>query len=119
VWLEMRNGVTIYLLMTVAVLRGYNLYAHVEDAKPTITPIKSPMGLYFDEIGNVFFYPTQWNILSYVDLKPTQRFWKQVKRHQSQIVVYCNKVKNAAWYSLTGCEIFIPYIGTKPDTLNS
>jgi hypothetical protein len=65
------------------------------------------------EIGTVFFYPTQWKIVSYVDLKLTQRLWKQFKTHQSQIAVYCNKVKNATWYSLTDCDSFNPYIKTK------
>jgi hypothetical protein len=67
--------------MIVAILRGYYLYTDAEDAKPTITPIESPTGLYFDEKGSVFFYPTQWKMVSYVDLKPTQRLWKQFKTH--------------------------------------
>jgi hypothetical protein len=100
--------------MTVAVLRGYYSYTDAEDAKPTITPIKSLAGLYFDEIGSVFFYPMQWKIVSYMDLKPTQRLWRQVKPHQSQIAVYCNRVKNATWYALTDCSSFTPYIKTKP-----
>jgi hypothetical protein len=97
--------------MTVAVLRGY--YSGAEDAKSTITPIESLTGLYFDEIGSVFFYPMQWKIVSYVDLKPTQRLWRQFKTHQSQIADYCNKVKNATWYALTDCSSFTPYIKTK------
>jgi hypothetical protein len=99
--------------MTVAILRGYYLYTDAEDAKPTITAIESSAGLYFDEIGSVFFYPTQWKIVSYVGLKPTQRLWRQVKTHQSQIAVYCYKVKNATWYSLTDCSSFTPYIKTE------
>ena len=98
--------------MTVAVLKGYYLYTYAEDTKPTITSIEFSAGLYFDEIGNIFFYPTQWKIVSYVDLKPTQRLWKQVKKHQSQIAIYC-EVKNATWYPLTDCSSFTPYIRTK------
>ena len=109
----MRSWVTIYLWVAVAVLKGYDLYTRAEDAKPTITPIESSAGLYFDEIGNVFFYPTQWKIVSYVDLKPTQRLWKQVKTHQSQIAMYCEKVKNTTWYPLTDCSGFTPYLRTK------
>jgi hypothetical protein len=51
--------------------------------------------------------------VSYVDLKPTQRLWKQVKSHQSQISNFCNKVKNVTWYPMTDCESFTPYIRTK------
>jgi len=108
----MRNGIAIYLL-TVAILKGHYLYTFAEDIKPTITPIESSTGLYFDEIGNILFYPTQWKIVSYVDIKPIQRLWRQVKTHQSQIATYCEKFKNATWYPLTDCSSFTPYIRTK------
>jgi hypothetical protein len=75
-------------------LAWYYSYAYAEDTKPTITLVESSTGLYFDEIGNVFFYPTQWKIVSYVDLKPTQRLWKQVKTHQFQIFNYSTKIWN-------------------------
>jgi hypothetical protein len=88
----MRNGITIYLVITVTILRGYYLYKEAEDAIPTITQIKSSTDIYFDEIESIYFYPTQWKIVSYVDLKPTQRLWTQVKTHQSQIAGFCNKV---------------------------
>jgi hypothetical protein len=101
-----------YLLMTVSILAWCYSHTFAEDTKPTITPIEST-GIYFDEIGNVFFYPTRWKIVSYVDLKPTQRLWKQVKIHQFQILNYCNKVQNTTWYQMTDCSGFTPYIRTK------
>jgi hypothetical protein len=48
--------------------------------------------------------------VSYVNLKPTQTLWKQVKVYQSQIVNYCVKIQNAAWYPLTDCRAFTPYV---------
>jgi len=104
------SRVTIYLLMNVDILKGYYLYTNAEDTKPTITSIESSTGLYFYEIGNIFFCPMQWKIVSYVDLKPTQRLWKQVKTHQSQIAIYC-KAKNATRYPLTDGSSFTPYEG--------
>ena len=90
------------------------LYVSVrEDLKPTVTPIESHTGLYFDEIRQIFFYPTQWKVVSYVNLKPTPFLWKQVKAHQLQIVNYCLKIHNATLYSLTDCRAFIPYIRSK------
>jgi len=80
--------------------------------KPTIAWIDSPTGLYFDEMGQIFFYPTQWKTVSYVNLKPTQTLWKQVKAHQLQIVNYCIKIQNTTWYPLTDCRAFAPYIRT-------
>jgi hypothetical protein len=106
----MKRGVANYLLVAVTILYSYT---YAEDAKPLITSIESQAGLYFDEVGNIFFYPTQWKIISYVDLKPTHRLWKQVKTHQVQIANYCKRVQNATWYQLTECSSFTPYIRTK------
>jgi hypothetical protein len=78
--------------------------------KPTIASIDSPTGLYFDEMGQILFYPTQWKVVSYVNLKPTQMLWKQVKENPLQIVNYCIKIHNATWYPLTDCCAFTPYI---------
>jgi len=35
-----------------------------EEFKPSITPIEPHTGLYFDEIGQIFFYPTLWKVVS-------------------------------------------------------
>ena len=71
------------------------MFPCTEELKPTVTPIESHTGLYFDEIGQIFFYPTQWKVVSYVNLKPTPFLWKQVKAHQLQIVNYCFRIQNA------------------------
>jgi hypothetical protein len=102
-----------YLLMTLAVTTWCCTCTYTEEVKPNIVSIDSRAGLYFDEIGHVFFYPTQWKIISYVNLRPTQLLWKQVKAQQSQIVNYCNKIHNATWYPLTDCRAFTPYIRSK------
>jgi hypothetical protein len=51
--------------------------------------------------------------VSYVNLKPTQMLWKQVKSQESQIVNYCNIIHNSTWYSLTDCRALTPYINSK------
>jgi hypothetical protein len=89
------------------------MFTSAEEVKPTLGSIDSHAGLYFDEMGQVFFHPTQWKIVSYVNLRPTQLLWKQVKAQQSQIVNYCNKIHNATWYPLTDCRAFTPYIRSK------
>ena len=89
------------------------MFPCAEDLKPTVSPIESHAGLYFDEIGQIFFYPTQWKVVSYVNLKPTQLLWKQGKAHQLQIMNYCLKIHNTTWYSLTDCRAFTPYIRSK------
>jgi hypothetical protein len=114
-WQDRKHGVAFYLLMTVSILAWYYSHTYAEDTKPAITPVESSTGIYFDEIGNVFFYPTRWKILSYVVLKHTQRLWKQVKTHQFQILNYCNKVQNTTWYPMTDCSVLLPTYGQKPD----
>ena len=73
------------LLMTLAIIAWCCTLTGAEEVKPTITSIDSHAGLYFDEMGQVFFYPTEWKVVSYVNLKPTQMLWRQVKAQQSQI----------------------------------
>jgi hypothetical protein len=80
--------------------------------KPTIASIDSPSGLYFDEMGQTFFYPTLWKVVSYVNLKHAQLLWKQVKAHQLRIV-NCIEIHNRTWYPLTDCRAFTPYIRSK------
>lgn len=80
-----------YLLMT---LISINIFTCAEEVKLTVASIDSPLGLYFEEIGQLFFYTTQWEVASYVNLKPSQLVWKQVKAHQLQIVNYCVKIHN-------------------------
>ena len=84
--------------------------AEEEKPKPSIKVTDSSTGLYFDEIGQIFFYPSQWKVVSYVNLKPTQLLWKQVKAHQLHITNYRMEIQNATWYSLTDCRAFTPYV---------
>jgi hypothetical protein len=67
------------------------MFPCMEEMKPTVTPIESRTGLYFDEVGQIFFYRTQWKVVCYVNFRPTQLLWKQVKAHHLQIVNYCLK----------------------------
>jgi hypothetical protein len=74
------------------------IYIYTEKVNPTTTQINSQAGLYFDEMGQILFYTTQWKIVSYADLKPVQLQWRQVKDHQMKIVECCSEVKNETWY---------------------
>jgi hypothetical protein len=96
--------------MTLVIVTWCCEFTRAEELKPTIASIESRVGLYFGEFGQLFFYPTQWKVVSYVNLKPTQMLCKQVKSQQSQIVNYCNKIHNVTWYSLIECRPFTPYI---------
>jgi len=88
-----------YWIITAATIRWHCTFPCAEELKPTVTPTESHTGLYFEEIGRrIFFYPTQWNVLIYVNIKPTQLLWKQVKAHKLQTVNYCLQIHSATWY---------------------
>jgi len=74
--------------MTLVIIKGCCIFICAEEVKPTIASIDSHTGLYFDEMGQIFFYPIQWKLVRYMNFKP-QMSWKQVKAHQLQIVNYC------------------------------
>jgi len=46
-----------YWIMTVATIGWHCMFPCAEEIKPTVTPIESHMGLYFDKIGQIFFLP--------------------------------------------------------------
>ena len=99
--------------IAVAIIQWCCVRAEDINLKPSVKAIDSTAGLYFDEMGQIFFYPTQWKVVSYVDLKPTQVLWKQGTAHQLQISDYCVKIQNATWYPLTDCHAFVTYIRSK------
>ena len=99
--------------IAVAIIQWCCIRAEDINLEPSVKAIDSTAGLYFDEMGQIFFCPTQWKVVSYVDLKPTQVLWKQGKAHQLQISDYCVKIQNAARYPLTDCHAFVTYIRSK------
>jgi hypothetical protein len=102
-----------YWIITITTVGWHYIFPYVEEVKLTITQIESETGPYFDELGQICFYPTQWKVVSYMNLKPTLLLWRQVKAHQSQIVNNYLTVSDSTWYALTDCCIFILYIRSK------
>jgi hypothetical protein len=75
--------------------------------------IPSTSGIYYDEIGTVYLYPTKWKVISYVNLSPHGDLWKATKMIQGKIVEYCSKIKSREWYYLTDCRASLPYFEAK------
>jgi hypothetical protein len=75
--------------------------------------IKSKTGIYFNEMGIMFFYPTKWRVVIYVDLEPTLELWVQTKAHHMKIRNFCKKIKDKDWYSSTDCIAFDEYMKSK------
>jgi hypothetical protein len=79
----------------------------------TIDKVESKAGVYFDEMGTVFFYPMKWKVVTYSNLEPTRELWKQTKIHQRKVSDFCQKVRNKTWYHYTDCAAFGQYMRSK------
>lgn len=78
-----------------------------------VKEVKSKTGLYFDEIGTISFYPTQWRVVTYINLTPSKELWKNTKNHFSRVKDYCKKQESQPWYHLTDCQNFGQYMVSK------
>ena len=93
---------------------GISLFLYCECLKPELVEvITSETGIYFDEVGQISFYPMTWKVVSYIDLKPTRDLWRKVKEHQKRVSNYCHGLERAPWYHLTDCNSFKAYINQK------
>lgn len=78
-----------------------------------ITQISSNTGVYFDNIGSVYFYPTEWSLITYLDLRPVKDLWKQTKERVTTLNEMCNRLRNETWYVYTDCKPSAPYFQSK------
>ena len=79
----------------------------------TIDEVESKTGIYFDEMGTIFFYPMKWKVVTYINLEPTRELWKQTKIHQRKVTDFCQKIRNKNWYHYTDCAAFGQYMRSK------
>lgn len=78
-----------------------------------VTTISSKTGIYFDHIGFVYFYPSEWSLVTYVDLNPIRDLWKNTKAQFVNLMNLCESVKNESWYPYTDCKPSISYFQSK------
>lgn len=78
-----------------------------------ITQITSQTGVYFDNIGGVYFFPTEWSLVTYVDLRPVKELWKQTKERIVSLSEMCNRLSNETWFIYTDCRPSAPYFQSK------
>jgi hypothetical protein len=85
----------------------------------TINKVESKTGVYFDKVGTVFFYPTKWKIVTYINLEPTRELWRQTKSQQRKANEFCQKIKNRNWYRHTDCASFKQYVISKSNYIDN
>jgi hypothetical protein len=78
-----------------------------------ITQITSQTGVYFDNIGVVYFFPAEWSLVTYVDLRPVKDLWKQTKERIVRLSEMCNRLSNETWFIYTDCIPSAPYFQSK------
>jgi hypothetical protein len=99
---------------------GISLLLCCECVKPELVEVvTSETGIYFDEIGQISFYPMTWKAVSYINMNPTRNLWRKVKEHQKRVSQYCQGLENARWYYLTDCNSFKAYVSPKINYIDS
>jgi hypothetical protein len=78
-----------------------------------ITQITSQTGVYFENIASVYSFPTEWNLVTYVDLRPVKDLWKQTKERIVTLTELCNRLSNGTWFIYTDCRASAPYFQYK------
>jgi hypothetical protein len=73
-----------------------------------ITQITSQTGVYFDSFGSVYFFPTEWNLVTYVDLRPVKGLWRQTKERSVILSEMCDQLSNETWFIYTDCRPSTP-----------
>jgi hypothetical protein len=78
-----------------------------------ITQITSQTGVYFDSVGDVYFFSTELNLVTYVDLSPVKDLWRQTKERIVTLSEMCNRLSNETWFIYTDCRPSTPYFQSK------
>ena len=76
------------------------LCKYVQEQTQQTEPLTSEAGIYFDEVGMIYFYPTTWKVVSYINLQPTRYLWRKVKNHYKSVVEYCKNLEKKDMVSL-------------------
>ncbi|PNF43411.1 hypothetical protein B7P43_G13447 [Cryptotermes secundus] len=83
------------------------------DKGSRITQITSQTGVYFDSMGSIYFFPTEWSLVTYVDLRPVKDLWRQTKQRIVTLSEMCNRLSNETWFIYTDCRPSAPYFQSK------
>jgi hypothetical protein len=55
----------------------------------------------------------KWKVVTYINLEPTRKLWKQTKSQQRKADEFCQKIKDRNWYRYTDCASFEQYMRSK------
>ena len=69
----------------------------------TVQQYKESPGLYYDFIGEVQLYNTEWKIVTYINLETVDNNFKTVENYAQMSVDFCKKYEHKVWVNYTGC----------------
>jgi hypothetical protein len=64
---------------------------------------KESPGLYYDFIGKVQLYNTEWRIVTYINLETADDNFKTVKNYAQMSADFCKRYEHKLWVNYTGC----------------
>jgi hypothetical protein len=59
------------------------------------------------------FFPTEWSLVNYVDLRPIKDLWRRTKERIVTLSEMCNRLSNETWFIYADCRPSTSYFQTK------
>ena len=66
----------------------------------TLQNFKESPGLYYDHIGEVQLYNTEWRLLTYIDLQEADQNLESTKKYALLLLEFCRKHEYTYWVML-------------------
>jgi len=69
----------------------------------TVQQFKESPALYYDHVGQVKLYSTEWNLITYIDLEIADRNFETVENCVQMSAEFCKRHEHLFWTNYTGC----------------
>ena len=68
----------------------------------TVQQFKESPGLYYDHMGQVNLYSTDWKLITYIDIETADRNLETVKTYAQISAEFCKRHEHLFWTNYTG-----------------
>ena len=99
--------------LTVVLLLVLSTSAAALDA--TLQTFKESPGLYYDHIGEVQLYTTEWRLSTYINLQEADKNLESTKKYAQLSIEFCRKHEHTYWINVTDCTKIARYIDRQTD----
>lgn len=76
----------------------------------TLRNFKESPGLYYDHIGEVQLYNTEWRLLTYINLQEVDQNLESTRKYTQLSIEFCRKHEHTYWINVTDCTKITRYI---------